>query len=79
MGKLTFEKKLSLDGVAIIVAAVAILMWLGGFKRQVETLQVTTDEHTKQLESVKENVTSVKNDVAVLSAVVMERTGKPVK
>lgn len=81
-----FEKKLSLDGVTIAVCAATILIWLGGFKRQVESIQSASDAHTVQLEAVRDSITSVKSDVAsvkgdvaVLSAVVVERTGKPLK
>lgn len=84
--KFIFERKLSLDGVAIIIGVVTVLVWLGGFKRQVETLQSASDVHTVQLEGVKDSIVAVKadvavvkSDVAVLSAVVVERTGKPLK
>ena len=77
--KFQFEKKLSLDGVAIIIGIIAALLWIGSLKQQIQTLQTASDAHSLQLTEVNQGVAQVKSDVAVLSAVVVERTGKPLK
>lgn len=74
-----FEKKLSLDGVAIIVGVVAALVWIGELKATINELQKQGAEHSQQLNDLGKSVDGVKSDVAVLSAVVSERTGKPSK
>ena len=70
----TFERKLSIDGVAIIAGVVASLLYIGSLKERINNLTDASDQHTRQLVDLGTSVASVKGDVAVLSAVVNERT-----
>ncbi len=86
MSKFTFDRKLSLDGVAIIVLAATALIWLAKLDSTVTEVKKQGDIHTdaiahvnESVAGVKTDVAAVKSDVAVLSAVVSERTGKPLK
>ncbi len=73
-----------------MVAVVGLVFGIGYFKAQVEAeianVQKTGDEHTAKLQAMSERqsdmsqaIEEVRSDVSVLSAVVQERTGKPVE
>ena len=86
MTKFTFDKKLSLDGVAIIIGVASALIYIGKLDSSVAELKKQGDTHAEAIAQVKDtqielksDVAAVKSDVAVLSAVVVERTGKPLK
>lgn len=86
MPKFTFERKLSLDGVAIILGVIAALLYIGRMQEKINNLETRGATQSAQLDDVKVSVTgvrtdvaAVKSDVAVLAAVLVERTGKPLK
>lgn len=86
MSKFQFDPKLSFDGVALITAVAGMVFWFGGLKEQVAQVQKTSDSHSQKLEEMSQKQESlaqavglVRSDVSVLSAVVQERTGKPVE
>lgn len=75
----SFERKLSLDGVAIITGVILVLIYFGALQEKINQLQLTSALQSVQLNEVGKSIDGVKSDVAVLSAVVGERTGKPLK
>ena len=77
--RFTFEKKLSLDGVAIIIGSITALLWIGSLRQQINDLQMQGQVHSQQLSDLNTAVSGVRLDVSVLQAVVVERTGKPIK
>jgi hypothetical protein len=86
MTKFTFDRKLSLDGVAIIIGVASALIYIGKLDSSVAELKKQADTQVIAVSQVKDaqidlkaDVAAVKSDVAVLSAVVVERTGKPLK
>lgn len=86
MTKFTFDRKLSLDGVAIIIGVASALIYIGKLDTTVSEVKKQGEEHAAAITQVNDHVTevktdvaAVKSDVAVLSAVVVERTGKPLK
>jgi hypothetical protein len=76
--KFNFNPSLSFDGVAIIIGVASVLIWVGALKQQVSQLQNSSDAHSLKLETMESSVDRVQGGLDVLSAVVQERTGKPV-
>lgn len=74
--KFSFERKLSIDGVAIIIGVVSALIFIGSLKQKINDLGDASMAHTKQLTDLGTSVQAVRSDVAVLQAVVNERTTK---
>jgi outer membrane murein-binding lipoprotein Lpp len=75
----TFKKEISFDTVALIIAACSFLIYFGGFKHTVEEDHMKINSVSEQVSQLTADVAGVKSDLAVLSAVVVDRTGKPLK
>lgn len=71
-----FDSKLSWDGVTILAIGAAALISVGRLQEKVDYLQATSDNHTIQLDKVKDDVGDTKIDVTSLRAIVEERTGR---
>jgi hypothetical protein len=78
MKNLVLERKLTLDGVAIILAAVSCLIYIGHLQGTIDQLSEASRQHTFQLTTLQTDLNGVKSDVSVLSTIVVERTGKPI-
>ncbi len=77
--KFQFERKLSLDGVAIIIGVIGAFIWIGQLKENIGELNKQSQSQADQLVNVGKDVNGVKSDVAVLRVIVEERTQKSVK
>ena len=70
MKQFQFEPKLSLDGVALMLALVGLVFWFGGLKEQVSQVQRTVDIHGTKIDTLVTAVAAVQDHQSVLEAVV---------
>ena len=70
-----FKKEISIDGVAVIVAAVMGIASLVTISNTVVEQGKTLAEHTEQLRRVNETDARLSQSIEVLTAIVNERTG----
>ena len=73
-----FKREISIDGVAVIVATVGVIGWLVTMDITQKTQGATLNEHTLELRQMSATESSLADSVAVLAAVVNERTGHPI-
>jgi uncharacterized protein YoxC len=72
---MTFKREISIDGVAVIVAAVGCIVWLVTMHITQNSQGETLNEHTLELRQMSATEASLAVSVSVLTAVVNERTG----
>jgi uncharacterized protein YoxC len=73
-----FKREISIDGVAVIVAAVGVIIFLVTLNVTQKNQGDTIAEHTRELQIMNSTLSSVADSIAVLTAVVNERTGHPI-
>lgn len=63
-----FDKKISIDGVAVIVVGVSALVWLLNMKSTVDVHTTELSNHQTQLQKMNDTMTAVQINLSVLSA-----------
>lgn len=63
-----FDKKISIDGIAVIVVGVGALVWLLNMKSTVDNHSVELTNHTQQIQKMNDNMTAIQINLSVLSA-----------
>lgn len=71
-----FDKKLSLDGVAIIVATIGVIIWLSRLGATVDAHSSTLLEHQQQIQKISDTENAIQQNLAVLTAL-QEQKQKP--
>lgn len=74
-----FNPTLSWDGVAIISACVVCVLWFGALSDTVKQHTAELKHHADLLESLSEGQKLTAQNIAVLQAIVSERTGNHLK
>ncbi|MES2367051.1 MAG: hypothetical protein V4563_14340 [Pseudomonadota bacterium] len=72
---MTFKKEISIDGVAVIVAAVALICWVVTIKNTQDTQAKVIEQHTMDLRQVNQTQSQMADSLSVLTTIVNERTG----
>lgn len=72
---MTFKREISIDGVAVIVASIGLVTFLVGLNITQRNQGDTLTEHTAELRQMSATQASLSDSIAVLTAVVNERTG----
>lgn len=72
-----FDKKISIDGVAVILAAVAAIFWFARLEGKVEDHTSQIAEHKLQLDKLSDNQSVLQQNLAVLTAIQKEKDKKP--
>ncbi len=71
-----FDKKISIDGVAVIVVGVGALIWLLNMKSTVDVHTTELSNHQQQLQKMNDTMTAVQINLSVLSA--MQQKDNPI-
>jgi hypothetical protein len=63
-----FDKKISIDGIAVIVVGVSALVWLLNMKSTVDVHTTELLNHQTQIQKMNDTMTAVQINLSVLSA-----------
>jgi len=74
MPKLSFEPKISFDGVSIIIAAITFAVWMGALGNTVKDHGEALRHITQIQETQGEALKVMSQNIAVLTTLVHERT-----
>lgn len=70
-----FDKKISIDGVAVLVVGVGALIWLLNMKSTVDVHSIELANHTLQIQKMNDTMTAVQINLSVLSAMQQKDSG----
>ena len=73
-----FKREISIDGVAVIVSSVAVIVFLVTLNVTQKSQGDTLNEHTLELRQMSATQSTLADSISVLTAVVNERTGHPI-
>lgn len=73
-----FKKEISIDGVAVIVATIGLIVFLVTLNINQKNQGEIIIEHTRELQLINNTLASIADSLSVLTAVVNERTGHPI-
>lgn len=71
-----FNPTLSFDGVAIILAAIGFILWMGAFSNRLSVAEKTLDHQAQIVQSLSDSQASLSKIVAVLQYQ-MDHPSKP--
>jgi hypothetical protein len=74
MKKLTFNPTISFDGVAIILACIGASLWFGAMRETIQAHGQQLRDHARVLQSLADGQQLQSQNIAVLQALINERT-----
>ncbi len=72
-----FDRKISIDGVAVILAALAAIVWFVRLEGKVETNTNTIAVHETKIDKLTDATYTLQQNVAVLNALQDKRKSNP--
>lgn len=63
-----FDKKISIDGIAVIIATIGLVVWLSNLKSTQDNHTTELADHSTQIQKISETQNLMQQNLAVLTA-----------
>lgn len=70
-----FDNKISIDGIAVIVATIGVIIWLSRLGATVENHTIELADHQQQIQKADDTLGALQQNIAVLT--VLQQKQKP--